>query len=60
LLEAYNSGVAQGVAVIQQSDRIIDRGMATQARRLIDLAAACTQRDQAKAAATAGVLGGAV
>lgn len=51
LLGAYNAATAQGVAVIQQGDRIIDRGMAAQAQYLTDLAAACVARDQAKAAA---------
>jgi len=51
LLESYNAGVAQWVAVIREGDRIIDRGAATQARRLIDWATACAARDQAKSAA---------
>ncbi len=53
LVETHNAAVAQGTAVVQQGGRIIDRGAGAQARRLIDLAAACAVRDHAKAAALA-------
>jgi citrate lyase subunit beta/citryl-CoA lyase len=45
LLTVYDAATAQGNAVVKQGDRIIDRGMANQARRLIALAAACAARD---------------
>jgi citrate lyase subunit beta/citryl-CoA lyase len=51
LLTTYDTGVVQGVAVVEQGDRIIDAGMAAQARHLLALAQACTARDQAKTAA---------
>jgi citrate lyase subunit beta/citryl-CoA lyase len=51
LLAAYSTGVAKGMAVIEEADRIIDWGMAAQAQHLIDLATACAVREQAKAAA---------
>lgn len=51
LLATYETGVAQGVAFIEQGNRIIDPGMAAQARHLLALAQACTARDQAKTAA---------
>jgi citrate lyase subunit beta / citryl-CoA lyase len=53
LLTAYYAGVAEGVAAIRQDDhgqgeRIIDRGTAIQAQRLLALADACAVRDQEK------------
>jgi len=51
LLKAYERGVAQGAAALHWEDRIIDAGVAEQARSLIDLADACAARDEAKAAA---------
>ena len=51
LLATCETGVAQGVAVIKQGDRIIDPGMAAQARHLLAFAQACAARDQAKTAA---------
>jgi citrate lyase subunit beta/citryl-CoA lyase len=50
LLATYAGSVAQGAAAIKQGDKIIDAGMAVQARRLLALASACAARDQAKAA----------
>jgi hypothetical protein len=41
----------QGAAVVKQDDRIIDRGTATQAQRLMALAEACVVREQEKAEA---------
>jgi citrate lyase subunit beta/citryl-CoA lyase len=54
LLDAYHDGAAQGIAVIRQGDWIIDRGAAAQAQNLVDQAAACAARDEAKAAALEG------
>jgi citrate lyase subunit beta/citryl-CoA lyase len=51
ILAAYQAGTAQGAAAVQQGDRIIDRGTATQAQRLLALAEACAIREQAKAEA---------
>lgn len=51
LLATYEAGVAQGVAAIQQEDRMIDAGMAAQARQLLALVQACAGRDQARAEA---------
>lgn len=50
LLEAYRAGEAQGAAAIRQGDRIIDRGAAVQAQRLINLAAAGAAQDRELAA----------
>ena len=36
------------VAVVEQGDRLVDRGSATQALALLDLAAACAARDREK------------
>jgi citrate lyase subunit beta/citryl-CoA lyase len=47
LLAIYDAATAQGNAVAKQGDRIIDRGMAEQARCLIALATACAARDSA-------------
>ena len=49
LLTAYRAGVARGVAVVEQVDRLVDRGAARQAVALLDLAAACAARDRDKA-----------
>jgi citrate lyase subunit beta / citryl-CoA lyase len=46
LVTAYGAGVARGVAVVEQGDRLVDRGAATQALALLDLAAACAARDR--------------
>ena len=54
LLEQYQAAVADGAASIRRGDRIIDAGTALQARVLIERAAACTAKDQAKADAQAG------
>lgn len=51
LLEAYEAGVAQGAAAIRRGRDIIDRGTAGQARRLLDLAAACAVHEEAAKAA---------
>jgi citrate lyase subunit beta/citryl-CoA lyase len=51
ILAAYQAGTAQGAAAVKQGDRIIDRGTATQAQRLLALAEACAIREQAKAEA---------
>jgi citrate lyase subunit beta/citryl-CoA lyase len=51
LLATYESRVAQGAAVIEQGDRLIDPGMAAQARKLLAFAQACAAREQAKAEA---------
>ena len=53
LLTVYRAGVARSVAVVEQGDRILDRGAATQARALLDLAAACAARDREKGATAA-------
>jgi citrate lyase subunit beta / citryl-CoA lyase len=52
LLATYQAGLAQGRAVLRQEDRILDAGMAAQARHLLALAEACAACDAAKAAAT--------
>jgi citrate lyase subunit beta / citryl-CoA lyase len=49
LLTVYRAGVDRGVAVVEQGDRLVDRGAATQARALLDRAAACAARDREKA-----------
>ena len=49
LMMAYRAGVARGVALVEQGDRLVDRGAATQARALLDRAAACAARDREKA-----------
>ena len=49
ILAAYRAGLARGVAVVEEGDRLLDRGAATQARALLDLAAACAARDREKA-----------
>src|SRR5207245_5373903 len=46
LVTAYRAGVARGVAVVEQGERLVDRGGATQAVALLDLAAACAARDR--------------
>ena len=51
VLAAYQAGTVQGAAATRQGERIIDRGTATQAQRLLALAEACTARDQEKAEA---------
>jgi len=51
LLAAYQAGTAHGAAAVKQGDRIIDRGTATQAQRLLALAEACAIREQEKAEA---------
>jgi citrate lyase subunit beta/citryl-CoA lyase len=55
LLAAYTTGVERGMAVVEMGDRLIDRGTAAQARHVLDLAAACTTRDQVKAAVAAHI-----
>lgn len=45
LLTAYDAATAQGHAALKLDNRIIDKGMADQARRLIALAEACAARD---------------
>ena len=54
LLEAYDRGVARGVATIRLDERIVDRGAAAQARALVKLADACAARNTAKDAALEG------
>jgi citrate lyase subunit beta/citryl-CoA lyase len=49
LMTAYRAGVARGVALVEQGDRFVDRGAATQAQALLDRAAACAARDREKA-----------
>ncbi len=49
LVTAHRAGVARGVAVVEQGDRLVDRGAATQALALLDLAGACAARDREKA-----------
>jgi citrate lyase subunit beta / citryl-CoA lyase len=49
LSTAYRASVARGVAVVEQSDRLVDRGAAAQAQALLELAAACAARDRDKA-----------
>ena len=49
LVTAYRAGVARGVAVVEQGDRLVDRGAAMQALALLDLSAACAARDREKA-----------
>jgi citrate lyase subunit beta / citryl-CoA lyase len=49
LLAAYDANVAMGTAVIEQGDRLIDPGMAAQARKLLAFAQACATREQVKA-----------
>ena len=51
LLEAYAQGTADRAAAVRWEDRIIDRGAAAQARGVLELAAACSAKDEAKAAA---------
>ena len=46
LLQAYDAGLATGVAVVQQGGRIIDSGAASQAHQLLDLAVACADREE--------------
>lgn len=48
LLTSYHAAVARGVAVVERGDRLVDRGAATQARALLDRAAACAARDRDK------------
>jgi citrate lyase subunit beta/citryl-CoA lyase len=49
LMTAYRAAVARGVAVVELGDRLADRGSVTQARVLLDRAAACAARDREKA-----------
>jgi citrate lyase beta subunit len=49
LMTAYRTAVARGVAVVEQGDSLVDRGSVTQARALLDRAAACAARDREKA-----------
>ena len=51
VLAAYQAGTVQGAAATRQGERIIDRGTAMQAQRLLALANACAARDQEKAEA---------
>jgi citrate lyase subunit beta / citryl-CoA lyase len=51
ILAAYQAGTLQGAAAVRQDDRIIDRGTAAQAQRLMALAEACAVREQEKAEA---------
>jgi citrate lyase beta subunit len=51
ILAAYQAGTVQGAAAVKQGDRIIDRGTATQAQRLLALADSCAIREQEKAEA---------
>ena len=51
LLETYNDGLDRGGAVVQQGGRIIDAGAASQARQLLELAAATTAREERATAA---------
>ena len=51
LLETYNDGLSRGVAVVQQGGRIIDAGAASQARQLLELAAATAAREERATAA---------
>ena len=51
LLETYADGLSRGVAVVQQGGRIVDAEAASQARQLLELAAATAVREErAKAA----------
>jgi citrate lyase subunit beta/citryl-CoA lyase len=52
LLAAYQAGLAEGGVALRQEDRLIDAGMAAQARHLLALAEACAACDAARAAAT--------
>ncbi len=54
LLDVYRDGMAQGMAAIKWDERIIDRGAAAQAQALIELSAACAQKDESKEAALEG------
>ncbi|PYM97293.1 MAG: hypothetical protein DME07_25405 [Candidatus Rokuibacteriota bacterium] len=49
LITAYRAGVARGVALSEQGDRLVDRGAAAQSLALLDRAAACAARDREKA-----------
>jgi citrate lyase subunit beta / citryl-CoA lyase len=49
LMTAYRAAVARGVAIVELGDRLVDRGSVTQARVLLDRAAACAARDREKA-----------
>ena len=51
LLEAYKQGIAERAAAVRWEDRIIDRGAAAQAQGVLELAAACAAKDDAKTAA---------
>ena len=51
ILAAYQAGTVQGAAAVKQGHRIIDRGTATQAQRLLALADSCAIREQEKAEA---------
>ena len=51
LLETYDDDLSRGVSVVQQGGRIIDAGAASQARQLLELAAACADREERAAAA---------
>ena len=51
LLEAYKQGIAERAAAVRWEDRIIDRGAAAQAQDVLELAATCAAKDDAKAAA---------
>jgi citrate lyase subunit beta/citryl-CoA lyase len=51
VLAAYQAGIARGAAAVRQGERILDRGTAAQAQRLLALAEACAARDQEKTAA---------
>jgi len=51
ILAVYQAGTVQGAAAVKHNDRIIDRGTAIQAQRLLALAEACAVREQEKAEA---------
>ena len=51
LLKVYSDGLDRGVAVVQQGGRIIDAGAASQARQLLELAAATAAREERARAA---------
>ncbi len=51
LLETYNDSLDRGAAVVQQGGRIIDAGAASQARQLLELAAATAAREERARAA---------
>jgi citrate lyase subunit beta / citryl-CoA lyase len=45
LIAAFEAGTQDGTAIVRVQDRIVDLATATQARRMLDYADACAQRD---------------